>query len=245
MTVHWTPSHLLDIWERGLGRSPSERAMLLLEGLTNTTGETYMLSMPLGKRDEQLLMVRERLFGTMVQSVTLCPQCQEPIELKFPLSAIQGNYVTACKDSLTVQEGEWDVQFHNPTTKDLLNLEGIRSSETAKRQLLSSCIEKAVKNNERVIVDQIPQKILKRIEHLMEENDPYADRQIQVQCPACQHDNSLVFDITEFLWKELERYALHLLRKVHCLAGAYGWSERDILNMTPTRQDMYLELVEG
>ena len=34
-----------------------------------------------------------------------------------------------------------------------------------------------------------------------------------------------------------------VLRLVHVIAGAYGWSEHDILGLTETRRQTYVEMI--
>jgi len=53
----------------------------------------------------------------------------------------------------------------------------------------------------------------------------------------------MTFDILTYLWSEIEDWAQRLLLEVHTLALAYGWSERDILAMSPRRRRLYLEMV--
>jgi hypothetical protein len=77
----------------------------------------------------------------------------------------------------------------------------------------------------------------------MQEHDPGADVRIGLSCPACQHGWTLGFDIVSFIWGEIEDWAQRLLADVHVLAQAYGWSERDILALSPTRRQLYLEMV--
>ena len=66
---------------------------------------------------------------------------------------------------------------------------------------------------------------------------------LALDCPACGAHWQSVFDIVTFLWGEIEDWAQRLLYDVHLLASAYGWSERDIVAMTPRRRRMYLEMV--
>ncbi len=236
---------LLEVWESGMGRSVNERSILLLEGFGYSSDDRSMLDFPIGQRDEQLLELKERLFGSKIQSVSPCPHCQGSIEVNFLVSDVRGSSSQTTGGSFIHQDEEWNIQFHNPTTRDILKIEGMNVLHAAKQQLLCSCIDKAEKNGVPVTPDGIPSELIIRLEEIMEENDPYADRQIQVTCSMCQHQFSLIFDVPVFLWKDLEQYALRVLQKVHRLASAYGWSEESILNMSPTRQDLYLELVEG
>ena len=70
-----------------------------------------------------------------------------------------------------------------------------------------------------------------------------AEVQLTLNCPACEHSWSVLFDITTFVWAEISSLARRLLREVHILATAYGWHEADILAMSAIRRQFYLELV--
>jgi hypothetical protein len=77
----------------------------------------------------------------------------------------------------------------------------------------------------------------------MAEADPLADIQLGMTCPFCDHRWRVVFDIVSFLWTEIEAWAWRMLADVHTLAQAYGWGEREILTLSPTRRQFYLDMV--
>ena len=73
--------------------------------------------------------------------------------------------------------------------------------------------------------------------------DPQAHIEMAMRCPECALDWTAPFDVVSFLWQELDTWAARTLREVHVLASAYGWSEHDILEISPMRRRRYLELV--
>jgi len=83
------------------------------------------------------------------------------------------------------------------------------------------------------------QALTERIESL----DPQADIRIHLTCPGCCHSWCALFDIASFLWAEINGWAERMLQMVHRLAASYGWSERDILNLSPVRRQLYLGMV--
>jgi hypothetical protein len=48
-----------------------------------------------------------------------------------------------------------------------------------------------------------------------------------------------------YLWSELEEWAHRVLVDIHTLAGAYGWSERQILALSPVRRQLYVDMVRA
>ena len=73
--------------------------------------------------------------------------------------------------------------------------------------------------------------------------DPQAEIEISLECPACTCHWTEIFDIDSFFWTELQAWAARILREIHQLASAYGWSEREILALPPLRRNTYLNLI--
>ena len=53
----------------------------------------------------------------------------------------------------------------------------------------------------------------------------------------------LQLDIRAVLWAEVEAWANELLHDVHALASAYGWSESDVVRLSPWRREWYRQAV--
>jgi hypothetical protein len=66
---------------------------------------------------------------------------------------------------------------------------------------------------------------------------------LHLSCSACGGAWDRPLDIGQFLWDEISAEAHRLAREVHALARAYGWSEAEILGLSPRRRQLYLELV--
>ena len=80
-----------------------------------------------------------------------------------------------------------------------------------------------------------------RVAAALETADPCIDFALDLRCPACGHAWTTSFDITGYLWEEIDARARRLLDEVHVLARAYGWPEREILGLTEARRAAYLE----
>ena len=91
-------------------------------------------------------------------------------------------------------------------------------------------------------VDSLSPEIVSAIETRMTEIDPQAEIDLALECPSCGHQWAAAFDIATFLWKELHVWALRTLRDVHSLARSYGWREADVLALSATRRQIYMEL---
>ena len=67
--------------------------------------------------------------------------------------------------------------------------------------------------------------------------------QLDLTCPACGHAWQAPFDIATFVWRELDDWAQRTLREIHVIAGAYGWSEDEILQLSARRRQIYVEMI--
>ena len=174
----------------------------------------------------------------------LVPRAAEQLELAFGTQDIRVSapMLPAQQEVLRVEAGGYEVISDLPTSADLLKV--VESSSTDGREsLLQSCIQEARFRGDVIDAATLPDEVVKAVIDRMAEADPQADVQIELACPVCAHHWSMTFDILTYLWSEIEDWAQRLLLEVHTLALAYGWSERDILAMSPRRRRLYLEMV--
>jgi hypothetical protein len=234
-------SGLLEIWERGAGERTGRRALTLLACALPgaTAGELDGVSV--GHRDALLLDLRERLFGGAFTGLTACPACGEEIELAFDAAELRRDVAETV--TATVELDRVTVEFRLPNAGDLAAIESIGDIAAARARLLTRCILKATRDDAAIPPAELsPEAIAATIAH-MGELDPQADVALAVDCPSCAHGWNEPFDVVTFLWSELAVWARRLLEDVHRLATAYGWSERDILLLSPARRNAYLEML--
>ncbi|MGW0209347.1 hypothetical protein ACWDZ8_27315, partial [Streptomyces sp. NPDC003233] len=93
-----------------------------------------------------------------------------------------------------------------------------------------------------VAAEALPEHVRRRVAQAAAAADPAADIRLNLACPACGHAASAELDIASYLWAELDAWARGTLQDVHLLAGHYGWSESEILALSPLRRRYYLEL---
>jgi hypothetical protein len=119
----------------------------------------------------------------------------------------------------------------------------LTDAETARDALFARCVREVRNaNGEAVNPDVLTSAVSAEIAERIAAADPQAEIELALVCPSCEHRWSMVFDIATFLWKELHAWALQTLRDVHTLARSYGWREADVLALSPTRRQAYLEL---
>lgn len=238
-----TTADFLTAWEHGLSQSGSRRLVTLLATVYADMTEEQLLKLPIGQRNDLALNLRELLFGSQLTSLADCPLCSERLELELNANDLRVEAQNSAEKPLTLKSDGFELEFRLPDTRDLLVIETVGNVENARRILLERCLLSAFHNGQPCVVNNLPEDILDKIEATMTEADPQAEMQLDLSCPACQHNWLAVFDIASFLWSELNAWAQRILNEVHLLAKAYSWRETDILAMSSTRRRLYLERV--
>lgn len=238
-------AELLAAWETGLPLGTAQRSLLLHRAARPGTGTDVLLSVPVGEREADLFALRRSLFGERMQVRTECGACGEAMEFDLDAGAL-GVRPAAGDRLLRVAEGDWVVEFRLPTVADLAAAGAAGSPAAARRRLVTRCTVRALRDGEPVTAERLPALLPGRLEGLIAEKaaeaDPAAEVTLNVACPECGGTTPAELDITSYLWTELDNWARDLLLDVHLLATAYGWSEPDILALSPARRRYYLEL---
>ena len=223
-------TELLSVWELGSSQIPLQRALTMLAAASPEASSDSLARLTIGQRDARLLALREMTFGSELTGVTDCPECGEKIELSFNCSDIRPPAETEPPSELAVKSNGREVRFRLPTSADLL---AVNSPE----QLLERCLLSGG--------DHLTENLRAAVGEKMSSADPMADIHLALNCPSCEHKWEAPFDIVAFLWREISAAARRLLREVHTLASAYGWTETEILALSPARRRTYLEIVNG
>jgi predicted RNA-binding Zn-ribbon protein involved in translation (DUF1610 family) len=239
-------SQALNLWERAAVESPPVRALVFLAAARPGLDRHAMEELSVGERDEALLQLRRALFGPRVTGVVECPHCGVNLDVEFSLDELRqalGGRRVAARSGAEIESGEWRISFRLPNCGDLTALTGARNVREARRVLLERCVIEAREGARPASPEELPEEVAERIAEEMAQLDPWADLRLAIKCGACGGEAETPFDIASYLWTEFEAWAGRMLREVHSLALAYGWSERDILAMGAARRRAYLALV--
>lgn len=239
------PTELLAVWEAGLAQRAAERSLLLHRAARPAATADELLSVPVGEREADLFALRRALFGERMQVRVECGACGEAMEFDLD-TGVLGARSALPEGPLSVAEGEWAVEFRLPTVADLAAAATAAGPGEARRRLVTGCTVRALRGGEPVAPEELASLLPERVEKLIAEKaaeaDPTADVTLNVACPECGEATPAELDITSYLWTELDTWARDLLLDVHLLASAYGWSEPEILALSPLRRRYYLEL---
>lgn len=239
MTPRLTARALLDVWERALDEPAAVRPAVLASAASGVPLDD-VLRWDIGRRDEALFALRVQLFGPSADAVGHCPACGERLDVALDLSEIGPEPVAA--DVVTA--GPYRVRHRLPTTADLVALLGEDDAEAARKALVQRLLV-AVEDGsgEPVPFDGLPTAERAVVATAIAEAQDGIDVRLALRCDTCGHAWVTPLDIGAFLFRELDAWAQGLLRDVHALARAYGWSERAILELGARRRCAYLDLV--
>lgn len=236
-------SSLLTVWETGQSLTPIRRYLLLLSAAWPEQSMEEWAQAPLGQRDNALLALREVLFGRHVEAIAPCPACNETLELTVDTDQIRGSGGSLDEEGDVDTDG-YHVRYRLPTSADLIvATETSDDANSSRMLLLQRCILSAHNGGQAVEATQMPPQLIEEVQKDMARLDPLADIRFALNCPQCGHGCELNFDIAAYLWDEIGDWAARLLREVHVLARAYGWSEQAILGLSARRRRSYLALL--
>jgi hypothetical protein len=225
-----TASRVIAIWERAGDASLPDRALSLLAA----AGVDGPAGLPVGERDLRLLELRERTFGPRFDAVAACPACGDRLDVAVAADDVRGAAGAGrAPETVTVESGGRSVTVRVPTGEDLVAAARAGDVAAGRAALLERCVEHG--DARELDADAV--------DALLAEADPAARIDVALACPACAHAWTVPFDIVTILCAEVDACARSLLREVHMLASAYGWSETEVLALGGERRAAYLELL--
>ena len=238
-------AELLTVWEHGLNQSLLEKVLALLSAACPEMDAETIAQLPIGKRDAMLLQLREWMFGPRLVNTAHCPQCTERVEWENRIAdlSIPTMPDLDSSDAFRLEVFEYELQFRLPDSNDIAAALKMNDDQAARSGLLRRCIVEARHADKFCDIGSLPSAVLETLSRRMEELDPQAEIRIELNCPSCEHQWRILFDIASFLCTEINRWAENMILTIHKLAGQYGWSETQILELSPVRRQMYVGLV--
>ena len=233
-------AQLLNAWERGLSEPMCRRMFPVLAAAYLECPLDELAALSIGERDRRLLTLRAATFGPQLASVAGCSQCGEVLEWEIETVDLLMEKPTESSGDLSIDVDNYNVRFRLPGTLDLASISNCPDASSARQRLLENCISDAKHKGEQLSPRALPVSVTTEIVKRMSEADPQADLEVDLSCPSCGEQWQAQFDIESFFWTELSAWAQRILMEVHRLARAYGWSESDILNLSPWRRQFYL-----
>jgi hypothetical protein len=235
----------MTVWEHGVSQPWDQRALALLAVACADDKQPEELGqLSIGQRDASLLTLREQTFGPQMTGIAPCPACGELLEFGIDAADIRVTPTLEPATTIDLSHAGYEVRFRLPNSLDLTSLDPNADTQKNRQRLLTRCVVTARRDEREIPTDELPPEVVAAVAEGMSEADPQGDVQLALTCPKCTHLWRTPLDIVSFFWSEIHAWAIRLLHDVHVLASAYGWREADILSMSPTRRQAYMELVQ-
>ncbi len=202
-------------------------------------------SVALGTRNAYLFALRRALFGSTLAAGVLCDRCREPIEFELcvedvcSLDDIEGAPPSAAQAKELSFDGV-TLSVRAITSRDLSALSRETPLALAEHALRKRSLAIVSPSAEVRSIEDLSQEQLAVAIDALQEHDPYAETWLALSCQSCKHEWSSLLDIAGYLWAEISAVVQRVLDEVATIAQAFGWSEHEILKMSPSRREFYL-----
>lgn len=249
-----TPDHreatevLLELWEAALGQPVAARD----EALLRAAGDRPEPARTLGECNARLITLHTRLFGHEIDLLSHCPACHAVAQFAIDGDALAAQLqpeVDAVPPYRLFALGH-AIEFRLPDATDVamasvIDDDGDRHVMQFTQHLLDRCVLACEQDGRSVPTAQLPAPVLDALSQRMEALDPGASVSFALDCPQCATQWQAPLDIGDMLWRKVRAAAERVLLDIDVLARVYGWTEREVLRLSPLRRAAYLQMAAG
>ena len=185
-----------------------------------------LCALPLGRRDGLLLALRGKCFGRTLALFADCPSCGERLEFSMDVADL------IVADPFAPLPATGTALGSLAVADGLAEALSARSADEDRCEVLSAALRA-----------RVPPGVPAAQGAALLENDPMVILSFPMICPACRHGWSPLLDVVGTLWSDVAAECQRALADVHSLAQAYGWTEDQILALSPDRRQAYIDLI--
>lgn len=236
---------IVRVWETGQRLLPIDRALAMLSAALPEWAPETLDTLHLGEEQTLLFRLHSLTFGSELEGVVDCAECGETLEFTLDLAPLASRPSADMAKEVELRVGEFELRIRPLIVGDVRAAAGCADQEVARRLLGERSVVSAMVDGEEVQPMRLPESVISRIGAELASVDARAEILVELNCSRCAAVVSRLLDPGELLWSEVRSLAGRLLEEVHTLASAYGWTEREVLAMSPVRRAAYLELVLG
>jgi hypothetical protein len=196
-------------------------------------------------RDRLVAGLYTHAFGDRIESHRDCAACGRAFEVNFSLSDLLQSLDEKARETarryLPAAEGFYDlgsgISFRLPTVADERALRGLAGAPAERTS--GALIERCVRREDGAAGD-VP---IGAVEAAMDAVAPLLSLELPVRCALCGHAQEIDFDLLEFLLAALARERPLLVREIHALATAYGWSFGEIVGLSREQRRAQVDVI--
>lgn len=239
MRAEFDADALLALWERALGQPAWARDDALLRASSEGTVRT------LGERNARLMELHARWFGREVDLLSHCPACGTVAQFSGDCEALAAQMRPKLDNAPSHRLDAYghQIEFRLPDSTDIATASSDDNGEDFTQLLLDRCVLACTREGNYVSVRQLPAPVLDALSQHMETLDPGASVSFALECPHCDTHWNAPLDVGQLVWQKVQAAAERLLLDVDALARSYGWTEPEVLSLSPLRRAAYLQMV--
>ncbi|MDT0184480.1 hypothetical protein Q9S36_30255 [Microbacterium sp. ARD31] len=224
----------LDLWDTLAAVAPPARgaAVLVARGVAPDLVAAGDVPLAVAAR-EALVTLRDRV-GPVLDTTLACPACEALLDVPLPLDQVLAGSAGPPLD-VDVDVDVDGVVVRGPTTSDVLA--ALASADPA-ATLRAQCVTWPAGSDPDADAD-----LAARVAATAEQVCGLAGTSLRLHCPECGREVVADVDAVGLLTERVAEEARDVLADVATLAAAFGWSEREVLALPPSRWHAYLGLV--
>lgn len=235
------PDALLALWEAALGQPAGARD----DALLRTWFQDAEPARTLGERNARLMESHAQLFGREIELLSHCPACGTAVQFSADCQSLaeqmQPRLDEAPPHRLNVQGHV--IEFRLPDSEDIAFAADQAVADDFAQRLLDRCVLACTYDGEHFAARDLPAGVLDTLSQHMESLDPGASVSFALECPQCAAHWQAPLDVGDMVWQKVRAAAERVLLDIDALARAYGWTEREVLRLSPMRRAAYLQMV--
>lgn len=226
---------LLALWERALAQPAAWRADILI-------GDAISRPPTLGERNTRLAVLHAHLFGREFELLSHCPACATVAQFSGDCGALADAMPAEIAATHHIVVDGHLIEFRLPTAEDVHAASLHEDEEEFAFALLERCMIACTHDGQSESPQCLPPAVLDALSQRMEALDPAASVSFALECPQCAAHWDARLDLAQLVWQKLKAAAERLLLDVDTLARHYGWTERDVMALSPTRRAAYVQM---
>jgi hypothetical protein len=239
------PGRLLAAWEQGASAPPAARGAAVVAATGLVSDESSVLDLPLAVCAALAVHAYVDSFGREVACAATCPGCAELFELVLDLRTLPAVPAVPVVPEMapagvtTVAVAGVAVTVRALSTRDLIDA---ATAEDPRALLLNRCLVAVDGGAGAAEAVETAGAVETAVEEAAERLAGAAGIVVRALCPGCGTEVRAGLDPGLLLWEQVTTAAERLLVEVAELAAAYGWTESEVLRLSPVRRAAYREL---